>query len=202
MATKKRSKIRKCRTVKRAAKRPTDATLIKEWCVSHGITKPAHQKAMQLGRVTREEATTWLGFEAPADGTLIVYPGLDGTLTRFFRIRFDDYDAPWSKVTGQKPMRYAQPPNSGVQVYFAPLVDWIKIAKDVSIRLLITEGEATHKAKPKTVKYYRQGAEMLKRSNLSELRLDELTSEHVGRFAAEFSHLSPSGINTPLQSTK
>jgi len=60
---------------------------------------------------------------------------------------------------------------------------------------LIPDAETTHKAKPKTVKYYKQGAEMLKRSKLSGLRLDELTSEHVGQFAAEFSHLSPSGIN-------
>ena len=66
----------------------------------------------------------------------------------------------------------------------------------------IPDAETTHKAKPKTIKYYRQGAEMLKRSKLSGLRLDELTSEHVGQFAGEFSHLSPSGINMGLRTLR
>jgi integrase len=66
----------------------------------------------------------------------------------------------------------------------------------------IPDAETTHKAKPKTIKYYRQGAEMLKRSKLSGLRLDELTSEHVGQFAAEFSRLSPSGINMGLRTLR
>jgi integrase len=66
----------------------------------------------------------------------------------------------------------------------------------------IPDAETTHKAKPKTIKYYKQGGEMLKRSKLSGLRLDELTSEHVGQFAAEFSHLSPSGINMGLRTLR
>jgi integrase len=66
----------------------------------------------------------------------------------------------------------------------------------------IPDAETTHKAKPKTIRYYKQGAAMLKRSKLSGLRLDELTSEHGGQFASEFSHLSPSGINMGLRTLR
>lgn len=37
--------------------------------------------------------------------------------------------------------RYSQPPNSGVQVYAPPIMDWQKIAADPSIALNIPEGE-------------------------------------------------------------
>ena len=53
-----------------------------------------------------------------------------------------------------------------------------------------------------TVRYYRQGADMLKRSKLAELRLDELTDEHAQQFAAENRHLSPSGINRGLRTLR
>jgi integrase len=66
----------------------------------------------------------------------------------------------------------------------------------------IPDVETTHKGKVKTVQYYRQGATMLKRSRLSDLRLDELTGEHVGWFAAEFARLSPSGINMGLRTLR
>ncbi len=66
----------------------------------------------------------------------------------------------------------------------------------------IPDVETTHKEKDRTVRYYRQGSGMLKRSKLAALRLDELTSEHVGRFAAEFRRLSPSGINMGLRALR
>jgi integrase len=43
---------------------------------------------------------------------------------------------------------------------------------------------------------------MLKRSILAELRLDELTDEHAQQFAAEYSRLSPSGINRGLRTLR
>jgi len=43
---------------------------------------------------------------------------------------------------------------------------------------------------------------MLKRSNLAELRLDELTHEHAQQFASEFRNLSPSGINRGLRTLR
>ena len=64
------------------------------------------------------------------------------------------------------------------------------------------DAETRHKAKPATVRYYRQGSDMLKRSILSGLRLDELTGEHGQQFAAEFGRLSPSGINRGLRTLR
>jgi integrase len=66
----------------------------------------------------------------------------------------------------------------------------------------IPDAETRHKAKPMTVRYYRQGADMLIRSKLFGLRLDEITSEHAGQFAAEFRRLSPSGINRGLRTLR
>ncbi len=66
----------------------------------------------------------------------------------------------------------------------------------------IRDAEIRHKAKPKTLRYYRQGAGMLKRSRLAGLRLDELTGEHTGQFASEFGKLSPSGINMGLRTLR
>jgi integrase len=66
----------------------------------------------------------------------------------------------------------------------------------------IPDAETRHKAKPMTVRYYRQGSDMLKRSKLAGLRLDETTSEHAQQFAAEFGSLSPSGINRGLRTLR
>jgi integrase len=66
----------------------------------------------------------------------------------------------------------------------------------------IPDAETTHKGKVKAIQYYRQGAAMLKRSKLTGLRLDELTGEHVGWFAAEYKRLSPSGINMGLRTMR
>jgi integrase len=66
----------------------------------------------------------------------------------------------------------------------------------------VPDAETRHKAKPATVRYYRQGSDMLKRSTLGALRLDELTGEHSGKFAAEFGTISPSGINRGLRTLR
>jgi integrase len=66
----------------------------------------------------------------------------------------------------------------------------------------VPDAKVRHKAKLMTVRYYRQGADMLKRSKLANLRLDELTGEHAQQFAAEFGRLSPSGINRGLRSLR
>jgi integrase len=62
--------------------------------------------------------------------------------------------------------------------------------------------ELTHKGKPATVRYYKNGVAMLGRSKLAALRLDELTGEHSGMFAGEVSRLSPSGINMGLRTLR
>jgi integrase len=66
----------------------------------------------------------------------------------------------------------------------------------------IPDAEVRHKAKPATVRYYTQSAEMLKRSKLAELRMDEITEEHAQLYAAEHSKLTPSGINRGLRTLR
>lgn len=66
----------------------------------------------------------------------------------------------------------------------------------------LPDAETRHKAKPATYRYYKQSSEMLKRSSLSKLRLDELTEEHAQIYAAQFRHLSPSGINRGLRTLR
>ena len=59
-----------------------------------------------------------------------------------------------------------------------------------------------HKAKPLTLRYYQQGSDMLLKSELAGLRLDELTDEHAQQFARQHSALSPSGINRGLRTLR
>lgn len=122
-----------------AAQKSTDE--INEWGGSHAL-KPAHLRRMNLRRLSRGEATALLGFSAPAGGFLLPYFTLDAEPTDFFRIRFDNYHDSWAKTMGRKPLRYAQPPETGVAAYFAPLVNWREIAADPGVALLVTEGEA------------------------------------------------------------
>jgi hypothetical protein len=46
--------------------------------------------------------------------------------------------------------------------------------------------ESKHAAKPLTLRYYQQGANMLTASGLGRLRLDELTSQHAQEFARKY----------------
>lgn len=62
--------------------------------------------------------------------------------------------------------------------------------------------EVKHAAKPLTLRYYRQGSDMLTKSSLSNVRLCELTDQHVQEFARKHSTLSPSGINRGLRTLR
>jgi hypothetical protein len=82
-----------------------------------------------------------------------------------------------------------------------------KSAVDADVGVFLDERfmpdvETTHRGKQKTIQYYKQGCSMLKRSGLAGLRLDELTGEHCGRFAAEYKRLSASGINMGLRTMR
>lgn len=57
-------------------------------------------------------------------------------------------------------------------------------------------------AKPSTATYYHDGAKRLLASDLSGLRLDEITNQHAGQFAAKYSHLSASSINCGLRTLR
>jgi integrase len=59
-----------------------------------------------------------------------------------------------------------------------------------------------HAAKPMTVRYYVQGADMLLKSEMAALRLDELTDQHARDFTRTHSTLSPSGVNRGLRTLR
>ena len=66
----------------------------------------------------------------------------------------------------------------------------------------LPDAETNHAAKPRTLRYYKQGANMLLKSDLAGLRLDELTDEHAQDFKTEYSGLSASGINRGLRTLR
>jgi len=81
-------------------------------------------------------------------GFKIPYFKLDGKLDPdFYRFRFTQTRPTngWQSVTAEpeKPRRYAQPPNSGCNVYLPPLLElpWSAYADDPTKPLVITEGE-------------------------------------------------------------
>jgi integrase len=62
--------------------------------------------------------------------------------------------------------------------------------------------ETRHASKPNTLRYYRDGSTMLTKSDLANLRLDELSDQHAQLFARRHSNLSPSGINRGLRTLR
>lgn len=62
--------------------------------------------------------------------------------------------------------------------------------------------ETKHAQKPATLRYYKSGAASLQSSDLACLRLDEVTDQHAGQYAARHSNLSPSTINCGLRTLR
>ncbi len=62
--------------------------------------------------------------------------------------------------------------------------------------------ETRFRTKPATLEYYRYGAKALQASDAARLRLNEVTDQHAGQFAASRSHLSPSTINCGLRTLR
>lgn len=62
--------------------------------------------------------------------------------------------------------------------------------------------ETTHRAKPLTLRYYKQGTDMLLDSDLAALKIDEVSNEHAQQFAAKNNRMSPSGINRGLRTLR
>jgi integrase len=59
-----------------------------------------------------------------------------------------------------------------------------------------------HDAKPLTLRYYKQGADMLTKSAMAGLKLDEITDQQAQAFAAKNSAMSASGINRGLRTLR
>lgn len=62
--------------------------------------------------------------------------------------------------------------------------------------------ETTHTAKPLTLRYYKQGAEMLRASKIAGIAIDQISDQNAQHFAAEHAKLSPSGINRGLRTLR
>jgi integrase len=62
--------------------------------------------------------------------------------------------------------------------------------------------ETAHVSKPRTLRYYKQGADMLLRSKIAQLAIDAISDQNAQHFAAENARLSPSGINRGLRTLR
>lgn len=83
-----------------------------------------------------------LKLPATKAGFLIPYFDMRGKPLKFFRFRYmEDTRTGFQAATGKKPLRYAQPKNTPVEVYLPPNIDWPAVAADPEQQLLITEGE-------------------------------------------------------------
>lgn len=80
-------------------------------------------------------------------GIVIPYYAPNGSLLHvkgrpFGRIRWLDTPKATAFHGRVKAPRYGQPKNTGIQVYFPPLVDWESVLADPTVPIIITEGEA------------------------------------------------------------
>jgi integrase len=62
--------------------------------------------------------------------------------------------------------------------------------------------ETTHATKPRTLRYYKQGVDLLLRSKIVTLALDQISDQNAQQFAAAHARLSPSGINRGLRTLR
>ena len=62
--------------------------------------------------------------------------------------------------------------------------------------------ETAHAAKPLTLRYYKQGSDMLVKTEVGGLRLDEISNQQAQMFAGKNAALSPSGINRGLRTLR
>jgi hypothetical protein len=101
----------------------------------------ADAKILRLTPHTAVEAKA-LKLPATKAGFHIPYFDLNRKPLKFFRYRYmEDTRSGFQAAAGKKPLRYAQPSNTEVEVYMPPLVDWKALAKDPATPLVFTEGE-------------------------------------------------------------
>lgn len=83
-----------------------------------------------------------LDVPAAVAGFRIPYFSFDGKQSKFWRLRYlEDTRKGFDVLNGRKPLRYVQPSGGCNEIYLSPYVDWRKMAENVSIPLVITEGE-------------------------------------------------------------
>jgi integrase len=74
--------------------------------------------------------------------------------------------------------------------------------KDFLKKDFLPFAETKHATKAMTLRYYKQGSDMLLKSAMAGLRLDELSDQHAQAFAAKNSAMSASGINRGLRTLR
>lgn len=82
-----------------------------------------------------------VGLPAKECGFKIPYFDIMGHETAFYRYRYLVDAWAGSKDATKKPIRYAQPGGSGVEIYLPPTIIWHEVAKDMAEPIVITEGE-------------------------------------------------------------
>lgn len=92
--------------------------------------KPADLKELEAAQLPVKKAIELPYFDAK------------GKLSGFKRWRYmEDTRDGFAAQTDKKPMRYIQSSDTISEVYMPPLVDWQAIQEDVSVEIVITEGE-------------------------------------------------------------
>jgi hypothetical protein len=107
---------------------------------SSGLTD-LHAKRLRLRPLAPEE-TAELGKFHPIRALHIPYFDLDGSPTKFYRIRYLEKLPGFAGVV-EKPQRYAQPAGTLNEVYLPPILkrSWADIATDPAVPIIFTEGE-------------------------------------------------------------
>lgn len=99
-------------------------------------------REMKLEILSREQTDAFVG-EARASYR-IPYFDIKGNRIAYSRVRFLE-NRRRTRFAGSKSkqgsFRYSQPFNSSPHIYFPPMLDWSKLAKDPSYTIVITEGE-------------------------------------------------------------
>src|ERR1700752_1489740 len=86
--------------------------------------------------------TKELKIPAAIAGFVIPYFSIDGKVLKFWRFRYlEDTRKGFDVLNGRKPLRYVQPPGGINEVYLPPFTDWRRISENISIPIIITEGE-------------------------------------------------------------
>jgi hypothetical protein len=115
-------------------------SLILETCEASAIPR---EWVKRLGfKLVDPAELTALG-RKPIKTMVLPYFDVDGAALEFHRFRYlEDPRTSWErKVLQTKPLRYFQPPGTGLKAYFPPVLDWRELADDPRHPLLITEGE-------------------------------------------------------------
>ena len=103
-----------------------------------GLTKNEASK-LKLKALKRAQTKKEVSLEL--ESYKIPYFNIDGKMNGFYRIKLLESKKGFGGSEKKKAIRYTQPKGSDPRLYFPPLTDWKTVAKDPTIKIVITEGE-------------------------------------------------------------